>query len=206
MGIKIQQFKNNPIDSNCYVIYKEDFRNCVLIDPGCESCDDLIMFLKSLNKEPSHILLTHEHFDHIWGVTKLKESYDTRVVCSKICSDSIRNKKKNLSLFYDNIGFELNSADILVEDYDVIKLNEFEFKIYSTPGHTEGSICIALEHILFTGDTLINNEKTVTKLPGGSKDKLYRSLELITNMFDDNCMIYPGHGDIVELIDLNNIN
>uniref|UniRef100_UPI0035717572 MBL fold metallo-hydrolase n=1 Tax=Marinifilum fragile TaxID=570161 RepID=UPI0035717572 len=51
-----------------------------------------------------------------------------------------------------------------------------------------------MEENLFSGDTILENIKTVVKLPGGNKYDLVNSVNAILNRFDSNVNVYPGHG------------
>ena len=105
--------------------------------------------------------------------------------------------EKNLSIYYDQVGFNSCKSDILTEDInDKLIWNDHLLEFINTPGHTEGSICVFTENILFTGDTLIKNKATVTKLPGGSKEKLSFSINmLITRFAETKPLVFPGHGN-----------
>jgi glyoxylase-like metal-dependent hydrolase (beta-lactamase superfamily II) len=129
-------------------------------------------------------------------VNKLKETYTCKTVCSKDCAEKIIDRKKNMSVFYDQIGFQSYQADILIENINHrIVWNDTEFEFIDSNGHTNGSVCISVEDKLFTGDTIIKNHKTVIKFPGGSKEKLLNSLDLLFLKFDGiNVSVYPGHG------------
>ena len=83
MSVFIERILNKPIDSNCFVIHALGKHSCIIIDPGTEDCEDLIRFLKSKYLIPEYIFLTHEHFDHIWGIKKLKETYSCKLICSQ---------------------------------------------------------------------------------------------------------------------------
>jgi len=153
---------------------------------------------------PEYIFLTHEHFDHIWGVNLLKEIYNSQLICSLACSQKIVNKKKNMSIFYNQVGFEIYPADIIV--YDETKIQWFNniFQFIETPGHTDGSICIRIDGKLFTGNTMIKNHKTVIKFPGGNKEKLEKSLaELFSISANQKVIVYPGHGEVFILEDFS---
>ena len=52
---------------------------------------------------------------------------------------------------------------------------------------------------LFTGDTLINGERTVTKLPTGSVEKLKESMSLYAGMKGRGYRVFPGHGKEFDL-------
>jgi glyoxylase-like metal-dependent hydrolase (beta-lactamase superfamily II) len=206
MSLLIQQIPNKPIDSNSYVVYKQETNACIIIDPGTEDSVDLIDFIKIKHLRPEYIFLTHEHFDHIWGVNKLRSIYKAKIVCSKICSLKIIDKKKNMSVFYNQIGFETFPADLIIEDinYQLIWNGE-NIKFIDVPGHTNASVCILIENNLFTGDTIIKNTKTVTKLPDGSKEKLIESFSLLENSLKNRKIkIYSGHGPSFYYNEINN--
>ena len=196
-GLKIKQIVNQPVSSNCFVIYNSVGSNCVIIDPGSKSLSDIAEFIVHNKLKPSYIILTHGHFDHIWSVDYLRSKFRCKLICSQTCSDSIQSNKKNLSLFYDEIGFEINRADILIEDinYQLIWYN-CKFSFFDTPGHSECSICIKINDIIFTGDTIIKNLKTITKIPGGSKSSLKESLLKIENIISIDTVFFGGHNEI----------
>jgi len=196
MTIFVEQIPNKPVDSNSFLVYNDRDASCIIIDPGTEDSADLIHFIEKHNLDPKFIILTHEHFDHIWGVNKIKELYNPQIVCSSDCAGKIVDKKKNMSVIFNKVGFETYKADVLLEDKNsLITWNGIQVEIIATQGHTNASVCILIEKNLFTGDTIIKNIKTVTKLPGGSKIKLLESLTLLNNKLKgDRIIIHSGHG------------
>jgi glyoxylase-like metal-dependent hydrolase (beta-lactamase superfamily II) len=197
--------KNKPIDSNSYVIYQNGNVGCIVVDPGTEECLDLFQFLESHGLIPEYIILTHEHFDHLWGVNKLKDLFSSKTICSASCAEKIVDRKKNMSVFYNQVGFQSYPADILIENINCNFIwNTIRFEFVITEGHTDGSICIISEDKLFTGDTIIKNHKTVVKFPGGNKEKLQNSLKLIFSKFEGQKIhVYPGHGDCFYLDEID---
>jgi hydroxyacylglutathione hydrolase len=197
MSFLVKRILNKPIDSNCFVVYSNKNETCLIIDPGTEDCTDLIEFIENNWLKPDYVLLTHEHFDHIWGVNRLKVIYDLKLICLRDCAVMIIDKKKNMSLFYNQIGFEICPADIFLEDIDYqLDWNGKKIEFIVTGGHTEASVCILIDNNLFTGDTIIRNTKTVIKLPGGSKNKLKDSYLLLNKKFlGKQIQIHSGHGE-----------
>lgn len=196
MYILVETIKNRPVDSNCYIIYSKINSLCVLVDPGTEDCIELFDFLEKQKLTPIYVILTHEHFDHIWGINNLLSKFNFKLICSENCLNAIGNKKKNLSIFYDNKGFEVNLKDIITISDDFLFYDDIRFNIIETPGHSLGSITIWFDNILFTGDVIIKDKKTVTKLPGGSIEKLKESLNNLSSLFKNKpTMVYPGHGE-----------
>jgi glyoxylase-like metal-dependent hydrolase (beta-lactamase superfamily II) len=196
MSIIVKRFINKPIDSNCFLAYTIENNNCIIIDPGSEDSTEIIEFIKNKEFNPKYIFLTHEHFDHIWGVNQLKTEFDVQLCCSSRCAERIINKKKNLSLFYNQVGFETFPADIIVKNNDQLINNFAKISILETPGHTDSSICILINNHFFTGDTIIEGGKTPVKLPSGNLIELNKSIALIhsISIVQGNTIIHPGHG------------
>jgi glyoxylase-like metal-dependent hydrolase (beta-lactamase superfamily II) len=195
MALQIYRLINSPISSNCFVVFDEGSDNCIIIDPGSADSTELLNYLYEKKLKPEYILLTHEHFDHIWGVNTLKQLYNSTIICSTFCSERITDRKKNMSVFYEYPGFECPEAEITFqEEYDLFWNNK-TIKLIYTPGHSSGSICIRLENILFSGDTIIPGEKTVTKFPTGNQDALKSTKELLSSILRYPIIMFPGHGE-----------
>lgn len=194
--LQIKCFKNYPIASNCFIIFDINTRNSIVIDPGTEIDVELISFIEFNQLNLDYIILTHEHFDHIWGVTNLRSRFHTKVICSSECAAKVVDKKKNLSLFYNNVGFQIGPPDIKIEnDFYEHNWNNYNLRIFKTPGHSEASICIQISNYLFTGDTFIKGEKTVIKLPNSDRNSLLNSLKIIESFCSSDTLILSGHGD-----------
>lgn len=200
--LSIHTIVNKPVPSNCFVLYdKAVGRECFVVDPGSKYDDELFDFLEGEGLIPRYIVLTHEHFDHCWGVNELIKKYQIPIVCSALCAECIKYDKRNCSVFYDNKErFVITSPTISVEElnYELPFLGT-ELRFFFTPGHTDACICITEGKSLFTGDTLIKDLRTVTKLPTGSMEKLKESIELLSALQDEGYTVYPGHGDVFEL-------
>jgi glyoxylase-like metal-dependent hydrolase (beta-lactamase superfamily II) len=203
--MKVQTFKNHPVDSNCYVVFDEDCKSCIIIDPGTNESSEIIEFIESKKLIIDYVILTHEHFDHIWGVNALVEFADPIIIASQYCANMVKDKRKNLSLFHDQLGFVIYKEIKSVENLKgAITWGKHIIKFINTPGHSESSISVYINQCLFSGDLMIKDLKTVTKLPTGNKNKLLHSLELIKKNFSNrNIIVYPGHGDFFLLDDIN---
>lgn len=200
----VKRIENNPVKSNCFIIHIPGKRHTIIIDPGSLDLTEIIDYIKNKNLLPELIILTHEHFDHIWGVNSLRGIFNCKLFTSYECSNAIVNPKKNLSIFYNQIGFSCAKADQTFSDttFDLI-WHDRKIEFFKTPGHANGSICILLDSCLFTGDTLLENTKIVTKLPGGDNEKLKESTKLIYPLKKKFKKIYPGHGNYFTLEELN---
>ena len=63
---------------------------------------------------------------------------------------------------------------------------------------SQGSVCYLVDNILFTGDTLFDQDIGRTDLYGGSMEQLQVSLKAIAAL-PDNYTVYPGHGSVTTL-------
>jgi glyoxylase-like metal-dependent hydrolase (beta-lactamase superfamily II) len=153
------------------------------------------------------VLITHEHFDHCWGVNRLRERFPhVKLVCSSMCSVFIQDMKKNHSVFYRQPGFELKPADMELETIGWhLDFLRHDMVFYPAQGHTASGVIGRIGKFLFTGDELLKGGKTVTKLKAGSEDKLRDSMRLLESLKGQGLMVHPGHGDVFMLdeYDLN---
>ena len=200
----IKQIVNVPKSSNCFVLFdKAVGNNCIVVDPGSEENAPLYLFWEQEGIAPEYIVLTHEHFDHCWGVDDIREVYpDVKLVCSQICSEAIQDKKKNYSVFHQQPGFDLKPADIVLEAVGwIVGWNGYHIRFVPAQGHSAAGIIFFIDKYVFTGDTLIKNIKTVTKLKTASKEKLKESLLILENKKGNGLIVCPGHGEVFELDD-----
>ncbi len=96
---------------------------------------------------------------------------------------------------------EAVKIDESVKDGDVVSVNGFEANVLHTPGHTEGSICLLFkpQKMLIAGDTLFAGPIGRTDLPGGSYDKIIRSLHEKLLVLPDEIKVVPGHGPLTTI-------
>lgn len=175
-------------NSNSYIIIIDT--KCVIVDINLET----INYVKEYNLEPEYLFLTHEHLDHIKGTSQIKKLYPSiKIISSKVAAENIKNIRENLSYYFDGIGFEEDGVDIFIEDENEFIFQDILIKTYNTPGHSEGSIIINIDNVLFTGDTVLD-VKTPVNLPNSSKEKLKQSIKFIDNKYSDDIIFYQGHG------------
>lgn len=208
MALQLHKFVNQPVSSNCYVLYdKTRTDRCILIDPGSEDCSEMENWLYAERLSPEYIILTHEHFDHIAGCNYFIHKYHSKLICSPLCFECIQSAKRNLSLFQDQRGFSVQGELALgVSDSDTLfTWKGYDLMLFPTGGHTNAGISFIIGKWLFTGDTLICDIKTVTKLYTGSKDALALSIKQYEKLKEKNYIVCAGHGEMFDLdsYDLN---
>ncbi len=92
----------------------------------------------------------------------------------------------------------MQPADKLLRDQDTLPFGNSILRVMHTPGHTQGSVCYLIDNIMFTGDTLFDQDIGRTDLYGGSMDDLQASLRKI-DALPGNFTVYPGHGSVTTL-------
>ena len=188
----VKRLINSIYSSNTYILYSNIYEDVWIIDVG--DATNIIKWLETYNKKIKGVLLTHTHFDHIYGTAPLKELTNAEIVISRVEKPSLGDNDINLSSsFLPPKGMEEIVPDMLVDDGSIIKLGNTDIKIMLTPGHTAGSICLLVEDNLISGDTLFCESVGRTDLLTGDMNMLLKSLGKI-KAIDGNCRVYPGHG------------
>lgn len=203
--LKIERFVNELMTSNCYVVYDEDTKRCLVIDPGSEKSLREIEFIEKNRLILDFIIITHEHTDHTWGVKALREKYpQSKLLCSDVCGKNVKRTNKIYFLFYyddPNYQYEIAPADQLIsKEVETFQWGDSVIKFLLTPGHSKGSMCVSINNMLFTGDTIMPF-KPYFNGRDSDEDDWYVSISKVGSLFPEDTVIYPGHGDILKLKD-----
>lgn len=188
--MKITALTVGAIQTNCYLVSDQN-GDAVIIDPG-EQPEKIAACLAEEGLDPLAILLTHGHFDHIGGVSALKERYAIPVYIHGEDAEMLADAEKNGSTAFGLRVPEVSGAQALM-DGETVKAGNMTFTLLHTPGHTKGSCCYRAGDALFTGDTLFCGGAGRTDLYGGSWPQLLHSLQRLAAL-PGNFHIYPGHG------------
>ncbi len=197
------RFINTWFKSNTYVLYYPQYENVWVIDPG--DVQPIIQWMNDQRKRSvSGVFLTHAHFDHIYGVNHLLEHYPDCVVytANEYGKLLLSDAKKNAS-YYSELGPIIinNLAKVSFYDDDMELWPGKKMNVLATPGHSDDSVCLLVDGKLFTGDTLIKDIRTVTKLKTGSVDKLRSSLGLLDTLRGEHLQVMAGHEECFSLDD-----
>ncbi len=205
--LKVERFVNELMTSNCYVVYDDDTKRCLVIDPGSEKSLDEISFIDDRNLKLDYIILTHEHTDHNWGVNALRNHFpEAKLICSEACNKYVRKTNRAYFLFYyddPDYRYEIAAADVHIREDLCMNWNKEEIKYILTPGHSYGSMCIAIGGILFTGDTIMPYKPYFNGRDSNEED-WNRSIKLILTNYSRKVLVYPGHGEILSLKEWKN--
>jgi len=178
------------LDTNCYVVFDEESREAIVIDPGDEP-DKIRAYIDARKLRPTYIIFTHAHYDHVCAVRELKESYQAKIVMHEAEAQTYEATKiRCMSWGYDDDDFP--PPDLAVKEGDEVRIGKACFRVIHTPGHTPGGICIYGENLLFAGDTLFRGSVGRTDLPGGNMEHLRQSLKKLASL-DPLTRVLCGH-------------
>jgi glyoxylase-like metal-dependent hydrolase (beta-lactamase superfamily II) len=201
--LQVKRFINELMTSNCYVVYDEETKRCIVIDPASEKSLEEILFIEEEGLTLDFIILTHEHTDHTWGVNAIKERFPkSKILCSENCNKYAKKASRAYFLFYyddPDYKYVIEPGDVLIkEDEESLDWNGYNVRFIMTPGHSYGSMCIDLEGMLFTGDTIMPFPPYFNGRDS-NEDDWKDSIRLIESKYNPDIMIYPGHGDRLTL-------
>jgi glyoxylase-like metal-dependent hydrolase (beta-lactamase superfamily II) len=172
---EIHQIVVGPMDNNVYIVRCRRTGEALLIDAANEH-ERLLEICRTLGV--GQVVETHGHWDHIQAVP------------------AIRDAGIEVAVTQADAGM-LPSYDLLLDDDQVISVGDLRLRTLTTPGHTRGSICFAVEdtNLLFTGDTLFPGGPGNTSFEGGDFDTIITSIDQrIFGRFSPDTLVLPGHG------------
>ena len=202
--------------SNTYLVAEnpEEGDAAFFVDAG-GPVEGLIEAAERLDLAPTHVLLTHHHFDHVSEAPQLCERWpELKVLIHPL----------ELALLDDGLVAELGTLET-VEAGETRSFGSLEVRPLLTPGHTAGMLSFLVtepspashaasngrarggeggdhaqgregEAAVFTGDTLFRDSVGGVRAPGHTtyqdlKDSIMGTLMELPG----ETVIYPGHAD-----------
>ena len=198
--MNITTFPLGPLQTNGYVLEHEG--RAVAIDPGGNP-QPMIDRIGSAVLET--ILITHLHFDHIYGVKALATATGAPIHASD----------EDAFLMDTEVGRGGMMGLPLVSpfDYEAIGAGQAQYigldcTVLATPGHTPGSLSFYFPaaKAVFVGDLLFFRSVGRTDFPGGDEQTLRRSV--MENIFSlpPETIVFSGHGQQTSVGDEKNHN
>lgn len=157
--------------------------------------EPVLEYLKTKQLDVEGILLTHAHFDHIYGLESLVEHFSQcTVYVTEYAKQALASDKLNMSRYHgDRINYDKENV-VVVHEGESMTLFEGEPQMvfYETPGHNPGCLTMVIGDIIFTGDAYIPGVGANTRLPRANKELAKKSLERILKMTEKR-IILSGH-------------
>ena len=180
--MQVTVFQLGQLGANCYIVADEQAKTCAVVDPGGQG-RQVAQWLRQEGLTPRFVFLTHGHFDHVGGVKELAGEFPGLKVYLHP-EDTKLPAEMCQGIWWSD----------LYEEGDEIAMDGLTFRVYHTPGHTPGSVCLQAGDVLLTGDTLFAGSCGRTDFPGGSWSQMMQSLVRLANLPGD-LSVLSGHGE-----------
>ncbi|MBE6318834.1 MAG: MBL fold metallo-hydrolase [Bacteroidales bacterium] len=197
--MKVSRFCFNMFGVNTYILWDDNSKEAIIVDPGMiddNECDSLDRFIASNNLNPIHLINTHMHIDHSFGITHISQKYGLKPECNSADQFLAERLREQARMFGLHISIDDLKIDVNLKDGDKLLLGDEEIHILQVPGHSPGSIVIYAPESAFviSGDVLFNSSIGRTDLPGGNYKQLIDTINLKLLSLPDDTIVYPGHG------------
>ncbi len=185
----IHSYTGGHVFTNGYIIEHEGA--CIVVDAPALIHE----VIKQEGLKPTHLLLTHQHFDHTEDVEALQEMGVEVLMHSPYSETLIRQKEAR-----ENWGLPVQIApftpDVLLDGKTNHTIGGLEFSISHVPGHSPDSITFHFPSlgVVFAGDTLMEGSIGRTDLPGGSHEQLLEGIRTKLFTLPDATVVCSGHG------------
>ncbi|MHA2239308.1 MAG: MBL fold metallo-hydrolase [Candidatus Hodarchaeales archaeon] len=189
-------------DSNVFII--ESDTESLMIDTGTGkmlsqnlnlSSSSFDQFKQAIQKKNiTKIFLTHGHLDHVGGIMSIQTEIDLTVYASEIESKHLISGNRFLISPIMNSPCDPVNISEQFREGDRISVGKYNFRIFETPGHTEGSVSLYDDKklILISGDTVFpQGSFGRTDMLTGSSAELLKSLERLSEL--EVRIFLPGH-------------
>jgi hydroxyacylglutathione hydrolase len=164
--------------SNTFLVAAHPGGEAFFVDAG-GPMDPLFEKAAELEVTPTHVLLTHHHFDHVSEVPQILERWPEAQVL-------IHPAEKDL----------VETATGTMEPGQTLHVGGLDVQTLHIPGHTAGMLGLLVEGNVFTGDTLFKNSVGGVRAPGSTSYADLRSSIMDTLMaLPPETVIQPGHTD-----------
>ncbi len=186
----VRQLEVGPMAVFAYIVGDEEVGEAAVIDPAAEAAL-ILAEAEALGVSIKKIINTHGHVDHIGANGEIKNKTGAKIIIHEHDAPLLVSTP---ALYFHMFGAKPSPpADLTVREGDVIRVGNLALRVIHTPGHTPGSMCLYLDGMVFTGDTLFVGSVGRTDLPGGSWAELHRSLLEKLAALPDDTRVMPGH-------------
>ncbi|MFV8259602.1 MBL fold metallo-hydrolase [Bdellovibrio bacteriovorus] len=205
MKLQIQHFFDSVTSTLTYVVYDQDTRDAVVIDPvwdydpasgklSTKSMDPVVAFVKEMKLHPHYVMETHAHADHLSSSQLFKNFFpDIKIAIGERITEVQKVFKKVFNM--NDLNTSGSDFDILLKEGEVLQAGSLKIKTLFTPGHTPACASYLIEDAIFTGDALFMPDSGTGRcdFPAGSAENLYDSVTGKIYSLPENTRIFVGH-------------
>ncbi|MDE5785161.1 MAG: MBL fold metallo-hydrolase [Duncaniella sp.] len=198
--MKITRFVFNMFGENTYVVFDEKSGDAAIIDPGMLNAREeeaVAKYIVDKGLTVKHLINTHLHLDHIFGVNFIKERFGVGLEAGADDEPLLADLNGSAMRFGIRRDFDAVTLDVRLKAGERIYIGAEYLEVIDVPGHTHGGVALysPQSKVVFTGDSLFQGSVGRTDLPGGDHATLIKSIREHLLTLPDDTMVLPGHGD-----------
>lgn len=194
----IETFPAGLLQANCTLLGDRSQGVLAVIDPGGEA-ELIAERIAASGLEPSMILHTHGHPDHMGGTADLFRLLNSSPKVGLHRAEiEVYRHGASMGLMF---GLEIDTPpepDLWLEHGQRIELGGLSLEVRHTPGHSPGGVVFVVhgapEPVVIAGDVLFAGGIGRTDLPGGSFESLQRSIVEQLYSLPEQTLVITGHG------------
>lgn len=197
--MKVSRFSFNMFGVNTYILWDDISKEAIIVDPGMINNNErkiIDNFIESNNLTLTHLVNTHMHIDHSFGVPYITQKYNLQLKCNENDQFLAGRFKDQADMFGLPIAVEDLTIAENLKDGDIISIGSEELHILQVPGHSPGSIVLYAPEsgFIISGDVLFFSSVGRSDLPGGNHTQLIKGIQDKLLTLDSYTIVYPGHG------------
>lgn len=193
--LQVSHIVNSVYSSMTYILSEDGGKEFWIVDCGdVPPLVDMMSAIGGVSFQLKGVLLTHVHYDHIYGLPRLREKFSSlRVYTNEYGKKALTDIRLNYSKYHnDPIVYDSENVVTCDEETVIELFDGVQAKVYHTPGHNPSCLTYEVGDYLFTGDAYIPGIKVVTTFKGGDKVKAAESVERIHRLAEGKT-VCAGH-------------
>ena len=194
-SLKVGLLPVTPLQQNCTIVWDDDSKDAVVIDPG----GDVPVILEVLEKEGlqvEKVVLTHGHIDHAGGAAELAESLGVPIEGPHEADRFLLQELAQSGALYGLNDARNVTPDRWFKEGDTLTVGDVEFDVLHCPGHTPGHVIFVnpAAKLAIVGDVLFKGSIGRTDFPYGDHGALIDAIKTKLLPLGDEVNFLCGHG------------
>ena len=193
--LKVLIVSVTPFQQNCSLVFDEEAKRGVIVDPGGD-VPNILKAIEQSNVKIEKILLTHGHIDHAGGAAELRDALGVQIEGPHVDDLFLLNDLPKSGAKYGMVDARSVVPDRWLKDGDEATIAGMKFSILHAPGHSPGSVILFNDENRFAlmGDVLFQGSVGRTDFPYGNQETLMKSIKKKVLPLGDDVVFLPGHG------------
>ncbi|MBI5876010.1 MAG: MBL fold metallo-hydrolase [Chloroflexi bacterium] len=189
--MQIELIVTGPIQENCYIVMDEATHAAIIVDPG-DDAPEIIAAVSRMGAQPTAIVNTHCHFDHVGAVEAVRRAYGIPFYIHPKDQAMLERASESAARF--GMPMEQPRVDRFIREGETVPVGAHSLAVRFTPGHCPGHVILVGDGFALAGDVLFAGSVGRTDLPGTSWTELANSIQNQVLTLPDDTVVYPGHG------------